>query len=296
MVSLVEEGLELRRAGVGGPIVVMGTSFEGGWREVVAHDLTPVIGDPADADAFARAAAAARVRPRAHVKVDTGMARLGVRHDTFGAFLDRVAGELEITGICTHLASADDPDPEPTRRQLARFEAALAEARARGIQPEMVHAANSAATARFPEAHYGAVRPGLALYHHVMRLVTAVGQVRTLEPGDAVSYGGLWRAPARARVATLPVGYADGYPRRLPNTAEILIRGRRCPVVGAVCMDMTIVDVTALGDVSPGEEAVLLGAQGDDRITAGELAQKAGLIEYEITCGVSKRVPRAYRT
>jgi alanine racemase len=128
-----------------------------------------------------------------------------------------------------------------------------------------------------------------------MRFVTGVAQLRDVATGDAVSYGALWRAPAAARLATLPVGYADGYPRRLTGSGEVLIAGRRCPVVGAVCMDMTIADVSALGDrVAIGDEAVLLGAQGDERVTAAELAGRAGLIEYEITCGISKRVPRVY--
>jgi alanine racemase len=170
-----------------------------------------------------------------------------------------------------------------------------------------VHLANSGGLLRFPEAHHDAVRSGLSLYggaaalapdlglRPAMRFVSEIVQVRALDAGDGVSYGALWQAPAPARVATLPVGYADGYPRRLSNNAEVLIRGRRCPVVGAVCMDLTIVDVTALGEaVGIGEPVVLLGAQGGEEVTALELARRAGLIEYEIFCAVSKRVPRVY--
>jgi alanine racemase len=200
----------------------------------------------------------------------------------------------------THLASADC-DPELTRLQLARFRAALPEVRARARGPLLVHAANSAAVAGFPESHLDAVRPGLALYGGVLRLATAIAQLRDIDAGDTVSYGAHFRAAGPTRIATLPVGYADGYPRRLGEhvagrPSHVLVRGRRCPVVGAVCMDMLMVDVTALGDVvAVGDEVVLLGRQGAEEITAAELAARAGLIEYEIMCGISKRVPRHYR-
>lgn len=306
-VSLVEEGLELRQAGVRGPILVMGGVYAGAHRELLARDLVPIVSDPTDLEPFARAAAALGRRARVHLKVDTGMGRLGVRPERLGAFLDEVVGrpEIEVVGFCTHLASAEAEDGAQTREQLSRFSAARDALAARGLAAGvLVHAANTAATFRHPEARFHAVRPGLALYgggalgpplRPAMRFVTAIAQLRDLEPGDPVSYGALWRAPRRSRIATLPVGYADGYPRRLGGRAEVLISGRRCPVVGAVCMDMTLVDVTELGDaVSVGDEAVLLGAQGEERITAAELAERAGLIEYEITCGVSKRVPRVY--
>ncbi len=311
MVSLVEEGFELRRAGIGGPMIVMGGVYTGAHRDVLAHDLNPVVSEWSDVEAFARAAAAANTRARIHVKADTGMSRLGVRAEEIGPFLDRVLAQpaIELVGLCTHLASADDDDPTATKQQLARFDAALAVAKARGVRPEIVHAANSAGALRFPEAGYDAVRPGLVIYgggealggpgHQAMRLVTAISRVAEVRAGESVSYGGLWVATRATRVATLPIGYADGYPRRLSSTigrGEVLIRGRRCPVLGAVCMDMTIVDVSSLpADVGIGDEVVLLGAQGDDRISAAELASRAGLIEYEITCGVSKRVPRVVR-
>jgi len=241
--------------------------------------------------AFARAARALGIRAPIHVKIDTGMARLGVRPRHVAAFLDEVAAhpDVEITGVCTHIASADS-DPHATAEQLRRFDAAR-----RAFPPGiLVHAANSAATERFPAAHYDAIRPGLLLYRNAMRFVTAISQIRDVGAGDAVSYGGLWVAPSRRRIATLPVGYADGYPRRLTGSAEVLVRGRRVPVVGAVCMDMAMVDVTDVPEASLGDEAVLLGEQGNERITARELADRAGLIEYEITCGISKRVPRVY--
>ncbi len=319
-VSLSEEGLELRRAGVGGEILVLGGVYTGAHRELVLHDLVAVVSEEADVEAFARAARGVNTRARIHVKLDTGMSRLGVRPERLAGFLARVAAEPNVvmTGFCTHLASADSSaggataGDVQTAEQLRLFDAAIPAARAAAGGPILVHAANSAATLRFPAARYDAVRPGLAVFggqslHELrnsqlagvlepaMRFVTGVAQLRDVAAGDTVSYGALWRAPAAARLATLPVGYADGYPRRLTGSGEVLIGGRRCPVVGAVCMDMTIADVTALGDrVAVGDEAVLLGAQGDERVTAAELAGRAGLIEYEITCGISKRVPRVY--
>ncbi len=290
-VSLAEEGIELRRAAVGGLILVMGGAYAAAHREILSYGLTPVVSDVADVDAFAKAARALGTRASIHVKIDTGMSRLGLRPAAVDAFLSAAAGypDVDIVGVCTHLASADS-DPAFTREQLARFDAAR-----RAFPPGiMVHAANSAATAELPASRYDAVRPGILLYRDVMRLVTAVSQVRDVAAGDPVSYGGLWRAPGPRRIATLPVGYADGYPRRLTGSGEVLVHGRRCPVVGAVCMDMTMIDVTDVPGVAVGDEAVLLGADGRERITARELADRAGLIEYEITCGVSKRVPRFY--
>ncbi len=252
-VSLAEEGLELRRGGVRAPVLVMGGVYAGAHRDLVGLDLTPLVSDLGDVEAFADAASSMGTRARIHVKLDTGMSRLGVRPAGLAAFLDGVAHhpEVEITGFCTHLASADS-DPELTNLQLDRFEAAIPLVRRHVGEGDLVlHAANSAGTLNFRRAHYDAVRPGLALYcgtDPAMRFVTAIAQLHDLEAGDTVSYGALWRAPGRARVATLPVGYADGYPRRLTGSGEVLVRGRRCPVVGAVCMDMTMIDVTALGE------------------------------------------------
>lgn len=304
-VSLAEEGIELRRAGIQGPILVMGGVYGVAHRELVAAGLTPVVSELADVDAFARAG-----RPvDLHLKLDTGMARLGVRPEHLDDLLDGVARhpQLRIAGFMTHLASADT-DPEQTREQLERFAAAVPRVRARaaGRGPLVCHAANTAGIFNCnPESHLDAVRPGLALYGGaspgVMRLCTAIAQLRDLAPGDTVSYGAGFRARRPTRIATLPVGYADGYPRRLSSQLQpegdptsVLVRGQRCPVAGSVCMDMLMVDVTDVPGVALGDEAVLFGRQGEAEITAAELARRAGLIEYEITCGISKRVPRLY--
>jgi alanine racemase len=313
-VSLVEEGLELRRGGVAAPILVMGSVYSQAHLDTLAHDLTPVVSELEDIEAFDRAARLRGERARVHVKIDTGMARLGFRPEHVDRLVAALANapSVDVEGVMTHLANADvagSAGADATREQLERFDQALARLAAAGVRPARVHAANSAGTLRFPAARYGAVRPGLVLYgggqtlgnvdlRPVMRLSSAVVQLRTLAPGDAVSYGGLYRAPRVTRVATVPIGYADGYPRRVQmgaRPAEVLIKGRRCPVLGAVCMDMVMVDVTAIPDAEIGDEVVLLGGQGAEQIGAAELAALSGQIEYEITCGVSKRVPRVYR-
>jgi alanine racemase len=312
-VSLVEEGVELRDAGIARPVLVMGPSLAGGHREVVARGLTPVVSDEADLEPLAELGRARGASIACHLKIDTGMGRLGVADDRVGAVVGRAlaAGGVAFEGLCTHLADADLADADAAlasgHAQLARFAAAVRAARAAGAAPSWLHAANSAASIRLPGARFDRIRPGLALYGNglapeggalaqALRLVSHVAQLRAVPAGAPVGYGGLWRAPAPSRIAVLPIGYADGFPRRLTGRAEALVRGQRCPVVGAISMDITLVDVTALGpQAAVGDEVVLLGAQGGERVTAAELAARAGITEYEVTCGVSKRVPRVHR-
>jgi alanine racemase len=312
-VSLVEEGAQLRDAGITHPILVMGPALDGGYDELVGRDMLAMVSDAADFEALA-ALGARRGRPvPVHVKVDTGMGRLGFEPSEALSLIERAADTgARVVGMSTHFANADldDPaDPESmTRHQLACFDQVVTAARAAGATLEVLHAANSSATLRFPEARRDLVRPGLALYGNGnqpgdrpltqgLRLVSNIVQIRDAAAGSTVSYGATWRAPRHARLAVLPIGYADGFPRRLSNRAEVLVGGRRCPVVGAISMDITIIDVTALGDAARvGDEVVLLGDQGHDRISAGEFASRAGLVEYEVTCGISKRVPRVHRS
>jgi alanine racemase len=310
-VSLVEEGVELRRGGIEAPIVVLGSFYGYAHRDLVAYRLTPVISDEHDVDKLARAAdemAAGRVG--VHLKIDSGMSRLGVRPE--GGRLDAMLAHLaatpavELTGLCSHLASADADDRAPTDEQLERFAAARARVLAAGFAPALTHVANSAGTLRFPDARYDLVRPGLGLYGYspspaaefaglrpALSLKSRIVAVRDLQPGEHVSYGGLWTAAVPARIATVPIGYADGYSRRLTGQAEVLIGGRRCPVAGAITMDMIMVDVTAVS-AKIGDDVVLLGSQGDQRIGADELARWGGTIPWEIFTGISKRVPRIY--
>jgi alanine racemase len=313
-VSLVEEGIALRQAGITLPVLVMGPALGGGHAELLAHDLTPLVSDPGDLGLLARLGRE-RGRPvPVHVKVDTGMGRLGLALGDAVRLIGKGvrAGGLELAGVASHFACADsDEVTDPgslTALQLQRFDRLCGELRAAGIEPGLCHTANSAATIRLPASHRDLVRPGLALYGNgdypgvaidlqaALTLRTAVSQLRWIEPGATVSYGALWRAERRSRLAVLPIGYADGLPRRSTGRAQVLIAGRRCPVVGAISMDIAIADVTSLGDeVAVGSDVVLLGQQGPETIRAAEWAAWAGITEYEVTCGISRRVPRVHR-
>lgn len=308
-VSLVEEGLELRAAGIDVPVVVLGAYYGACHAQVLDSALTPVIYDPADLDRFAAAAAVRRTATvDVHIKVDTGMSRLGVAPSALPAMLDRLAShpQLRLSGLCTHLASADVEGPD-TRDAMARFLPCIDEVRRRGLERVAMHAANSAAAVRHPGTRLDAVRPGLALFgaapapsvplpgfEPALRFVTRVMALRDAAVGTGVSYGLQWRATRPSRVATLPVGYADGYPRHV-RAAEVLLRGQRCPVIGAVCMDMMMIDVTDVAGASLGDGVTLIGADGAHEIGVDELARVAGTINYEILCGISKRVPRVYK-
>jgi alanine racemase len=308
-VSLVEEGLELRAAGVRSPIVVLGAYYNHHQDEVIAERLTPVLYDRGQLERFAAAAKRLGRQVDVHLKVDTGMSRLGVVPAELETALARVAElpQLRLVGLCTHFASADVEDAAATESALARFRVALDQARRAGFTDLTRHAANSAAAVRFPDARLDAVRPGLALYgampspvvrlpglEPALALRTRIMAVREVAPGTTVSYGGTWRAARPTRVATLPVGYADGYPRHV-QSAQALLAGQRVPIIGTVCMDMLMIDVTDLPLTALEGAVTLIGRDGADQITVDDLARWAGTINYEILCGISKRVPRVLR-
>jgi alanine racemase len=308
-VSLVEEGMELRAAGVRAPIVVLGAYYGRQHADVLAERLTPVVHDLADLERFAEAAGRRGRRADVHVKIDTGMSRLGVATAEVPRLLARTREltSLRLAGLCTHFASADLPDAAPTTEALARFRSCLDLARAAGFSGLVNHAANSAAAVRFPDARFDAVRPGLALYgampssnvslpglEPALRLTTRVMAIHELAPGTTVSYGGTWRASRPSRIATLPLGYADGYPRHV-HDAFALTRGKRVPLVGVVCMDMLMVDVTDVPGASVDDLVTLVGVDGAEAVSVDELARWAGTVSYEILCGISKRVPRVLK-
>jgi alanine racemase len=308
-VATVEEGLELRAAGVRAPVLVLGAAFGRDHAEVIAHDLTPMVGDPGDVDRFAEAArSAGRVRFSIHVKIDTGMTRLGVTGARFDEFLTRCAQHpsIRVDGLATHFASADEEDPASTEEQLRLFIACLDRARAMGADPQVIHAASSAAALRFPRTRFDLIRPGILLYGSVPPQVsdpgvrpvlswhTRINALREVPAGTRVSYGGTLELARPSRIATLPVGYADGYPRRLGNRAQVLVHGRRAPLVGRVCMDLCMVDVTEVPQVAVGDAVTLLGGEGEGSIRPEELAGWADTISYEILAGISRRVPRVY--
>jgi alanine racemase len=315
-VALLEEAVELREAGIVKPILVMG-GYYGGAQELMARALTPVVYDMAQVEGLARAVRA-EGGPSGfpiHLKVDTGMARLGVTMAELPSFADRLAKhpEVRVSGLMTHLACADAIGSSETKEQMRRFEDATSLLAERGIRPEVRHAANTAALLR-GDALLDAVRPGLLIFgvapvsspddkgfglRPVMRVRTEVVSIRSVAKGDPVGYGALWHAPRASRIATIPMGYADGLSRQLGNRGHVLVRGKRAPIVGAVSMDMSMIDVTLVPGAEVRDEAVVLGGQegplGKDILTVEELAEHAGTIPWEIMTSISRRVPRFYR-
>lgn len=309
-VSTVEEGAEIRRAGVGAPLVVLGGVFPGEEAAAVGHDLAAAVWSLEGARALAgRARAEGRVA-RVHLKVNTGMTRLGVdvaEVADVAAALAEIPG-LELAGVFSHFASADAVDTASARAQIDRFRAALAALAAAGRAPALVHLANSAAVLTAPAAHFAMVRPGIMLYGYApaphltasarlrpaLRLRTAVAQVRRVPTGTPVGYGGTFVTARPSTIAVVPVGYADGYHRLASNRAAVLVRGQRVPVAGRVCMDHTMIDVTDAGDVAPGEPVVLIGRQGEAEIGADELGGWCETISYEMLTAIGRRVRRVY--
>ena len=306
-VALVEEGLGLRERGIQAPILVLSEFPPGAEKEALAAGLRPTVYTPEGLGCITEAAGAFG-RVGVHLKLDTGMHRVGLwPPEEAPAFARRIleAG-LELEGLWTHFAAAEE-DEAGTREQLARLLAARGALAAEGIVPSKLHAANSAATLLYPDTHLDLVRPGAAVYgvdpgggigpraglRPALSWRSAVTMVKRLPAGERLSYGWRYELAREATVATVPVGYEDGYPRALGGRAEVLIRGRRHGVAGTVTMDQLLVDC---GDaqVAPGDEVVLLGAQGTERVTAEELASHLGTIGYEIVTAISERVPREY--
>lgn len=316
-VALLEEAVELREAGITAPILVMGGHYASAHEEVVERGLIPVVHDVGQVAAFARVvrSSAAPGPVDVHLKIDTGMARLGVTLEELPGLAARLHDfpEVRVMGLMTHLACADALTDDETLEQLRRFEEATALLARHGVRPAVRHAASSAAVLR-GHAAFDIVRPGLAVFgvsprvggqpltgelHGVMRVRTEVVALRDVDAGAPVGYGATWRAPRRSRIATLPVGYADGLSRRLGNRGHVLVRGRRAPIVGAVSMDMAMVDVTGIPGACLRDEVVILGHQegplGKDAIGADEIAAHADTIAWEVLTSVSRRVPRFYR-
>ena len=322
-VALVEEGLELREAGLEVPILVLGAAYGDRFDLLIRHRLTPLVFTPEHVARLADAARAAGVRASAHLKIDTGMGRTGIAPAELPALMDalRSAPEVDLEGVCTHFANADLEPRATTEGQVRLFQEVSAALARAGLAPRLHHLANSAGTLDYPEARQDLTRPGIMVYGYLpfegpsepsaaarlaaerLKLAltwrSAITHVKTVAPGTPISYGGRWIAQRVSRIATLPVGYGDGYNRRLSGRpgfgcADVLVRGRRAPVAGTICMDMMMVDVTDAPGAGLGDEVVLLGTQGNLRIGADELAAKAGTISYEILCAIGKRVPRRY--
>jgi alanine racemase len=304
----IGEGVLLREAGVRVPILIFGALSIGELDGLVDHALTPTISTPGAATTLAATAARRGVRLDCHLKIDTGMNRLGFRHDQLQRTMPPIASSphLAIEGVYTHFATADLPEDPLFGLQRERFAQARRTLATLGIRPRMVHAANSAALLRDERIWFDAVRPGLLLYglvppplastlplEPVMSLTSRIVAVKGIRPGEGVSYGMTYRSDAPRVVAVVPAGYADGVDTRLGNRGFVLVRGRRVPVVGAVCMDMMMIDVTDL-DVAPGDPVVIVGRQGDERLDVREIAATIGAIPWELLCRVGSRIERLY--
>ncbi|MFN2185145.1 MAG: alanine racemase, partial [Anaerolineae bacterium] len=306
-VASINEGLVLRKAGISAPILVLG--FTPAWqaRELVLNGLSATVFDMDVAQALSRAAEQLDSQVRVQVKVDTGMGRLGLLPDDVIPFVLalRSLPNLVIEGIFTHFSVADS-DPAYTRWQADRFRQVLQALEEEGIELSLIHAANSAAILSLPESHFTMVRLGIAMYglhpssqvrcppdfRPALSFKTEVAQVKLLAPGSFVSYGNAYQTTDWQRIAVIPVGYADGFRRAPRHWGEVLVRGQRAPIVGRVCMDQTMIDVTAIADVRQGDEVVLIGEQGGETITAEDVAERLGTVNYEVVSEILARVPR----
>lgn len=304
----IEEGIELRKAGIARPILVFGALSLSDLDGIFDFNLTPTVSSPTAAQAIEEAGARRKTVVGCHLKIDTGMNRLGFRHDNLDRTMPALAASrhLRVHAVYTHFASADDPEAQSFDDQRVRFEQALAALDRHGVRPTIRHAANSAATLRDRRTWFDFVRPGLLLYGIVppplgstlpfqpaLSLTSRVVAVKGLRAGEGVGYG-LRYTPTQPRdVAIVPAGYADGLDTRLANRGFALVRGRRAPIVGSVCMDMIMIDVTGFG-VHTGDEVVLIGRQGSDEITAREVAATVGSIPWEVVCRLGSRIVRSY--
>jgi alanine racemase len=304
----IEEAIVLRNAGVTAEILVFGALSVSDVAGVFDYSLTPTISTPGAGRSLQAAAAARGFRLRCHLKIDTGMNRLGLRFDNLERTIPEIVASknIEIDAVYTHFATADDPELPLFHEQRERFERVLAQLPGLGVSPKLRHAANSVATLRDSRVWYDLVRPGLMMYgvvppplastiplKPVMSLRSRVVAVKGVRPGEVVGYGALWKADRPSRVAVVPAGYADGLDRRMAGTCPVLIRGRRARIVGAVSMDMITVDVTDM-HVEPGDEVVIIGVQGDERIDVREISSAIGTNPYEVLCRIGTRIERIY--
>jgi alanine racemase len=307
-----EEGAALRDAGIMVPIIVLGPIFQEQFGDLVANQLTPVVSDPSVLTALGRDTASRRISLSIHLKIETGMGRLGLTHKELVTLIrsHKFPPSLRLEGLMTHLSDADGPDPGATEEQLRRFNLALKVVLEGGFQAPLIHVSNSGGAVRFPSAHFSLVRPGIMLYGYhtlpptvatpdlrpVLSLRTCIAHIRIIPPGGTVSYNRTFTAKRLTRIAILPIGYASGLNRLLSNRGSVLIRGQRAPIVGVVCMDMVMVDITTISGVTVGDEAILIGQQGNEQITARDIADWTGTISYEVLCAISPQIPRLYRS
>ena len=308
-VAIAEEGIALRKGGVKSPILVLGGIYGGDIEKIFQFNLTPVVFHKEALKSIAKVAQRGKKKVKIHVKVDTGMGRLGVPSPLWPNFLKEIAHfpKVEIEGILSHFSMMNEEDY--TKHQWDQFLGAVKCAEELGIRCKYIHMASSAALATSSYYPGNLVRPGIMLYgaypspvlkslihlKPVMTLKTRIHFLKSVPSGFRISYGGTFVTRRESLIATLPIGYADGYSRYLSNRGEVLVRGKRAPVVGKVCMDFIMVDVTDIPKVSLGDEVVLIGSQGREIITAEEIADRMNTISYEVFCSIGKRIPRIYK-
>ncbi|MBI5682243.1 MAG: alanine racemase [Deltaproteobacteria bacterium] len=309
-VAILEEAALLREAGISSEIIILGGIYEGQESDIIRYNLTPVVFDENTIVSLNNTAAEREQKVNIHVKVDTGMGRLGILPQDVVPFFRKLKGlkNIAVEGILTHLAEIDENKMGFSEEQIGSFLKIINIIKEFGFEPLYRHIANSAAIVNLPSAHFNLVRPGIMLYgaypvkklekkiplKSVMELKTRIVQLKRLPKGCPVSYGRTFIAERESAIAVIPIGYGDGYPRHLSNKGEMLVRGTRARVAGVVCMDLTMLDVTDINDVQEGDEVTVIGRDGKEEILVEELSEKAGTIPYEIMCNIGKRVPRVY--
>ena len=312
-VATAEEASILRHAGLTKPILILGYTFPYCYEELIRQEIRPAVFRQDSIDELAECAAKLHKPAKVHIKVDTGMTRVGIRPDESGlAFVEKVLNTegIELEGIFTHFARADETDKFCARMQLDRFRGfirQIEETYAYSIPVK--HCSNSAGIVELPEANMDVVRAGITLYglwpseevsrnivslHPVLSLKSHIVYIKDVEAGVPISYGGTYITPKKMRVATIPVGYGDGYPRGLSNKGYVLIRGKKAPILGRVCMDQFMVSVEEIPDAKEGDEVTLIGTDGTEQITMEELGGLSGRFNYELACDLGKRIPRVY--
>lgn len=313
-VAMLEEALRLRADDINRPIIILGGIFEGQEGALFDHNLTPLVFSLEMIRKINEEGVKKGKKGKIHLKIDTGMGRLGVQPEEVNSVFREIGAmkNIEIEGVATHFSCADfTPGSEEavfTGLQIGRFKGCIAEIKSLGFEIPLLHAANSAAIFNFPDSIFNLVRPGIMLYGSypsplveringlkgAMSLKTKIIDLKNVDKGFGVSYGRTFITSARQKIAVVPVGYADGYRRELSNMGEVLVRGKRAGIAGKVCMDMTMLDVTGIKGVENGDEVYLFGGKGANAISIDEFAEVVGTIPYEIMCGITQRVPRVY--
>ncbi len=309
-VAMTEEAIRLRDSGIEGRIYILGGTYPGQAEEIIQHDLTPLVFNIETISILNDAAIKANKELQVHIKVDTGMGRLGVLPANIAAFLNSLKElkGIKVTSMCSHFAESENPGSGFNTEQIDTFTSSVEVACGEGFDNLSTHMANSAAIIDLPEAHFDMVRPGLMLYgaYPVQRYIDSIEltpamslssqilQLKKVPKDFTVSYGRKFKTKRESIIATVPIGYGDGLPRSLSNQGEAIVGGRRVPIAGTICMDLTMLDVTDVEGVNSGDDVTFIGKMGKEEVTIEEVAKLAGTIPYEIMCGITSRVPRIY--